>query len=33
MDDFVAAKSKIQSSVGASDLKKYQDWMAEFGST
>ncbi|KAI9349271.1 P-loop containing nucleoside triphosphate hydrolase protein [Zopfochytrium polystomum] len=31
MDDFVAALAKIQSSVSQADLKKYQDWMDEFG--
>jgi len=30
--DFLDACKKIQSSVGKDDLKKYQDWMAEFGS-
>ena len=29
--DFEAALSKIQSSVSQADLKKYQDWMDEFG--
>jgi katanin p60 ATPase-containing subunit A1 len=30
--DFESAISKIQSSVGADDIKKYEDWMKEFGS-
>ncbi|KAJ3330923.1 Katanin p60 ATPase-containing subunit A-like 1 [Blyttiomyces sp. JEL0837] len=32
-EDFVAALSKIQSSVSQADLKRYQDWMDEFGKT
>ncbi|TPX38252.1 hypothetical protein SmJEL517_g00037 [Synchytrium microbalum] len=32
MEDFVAAKSRIQSSVSQADIRKYQDWMEEFGS-
>ncbi|KAJ3165666.1 Katanin p60 ATPase-containing subunit A1 [Geranomyces variabilis] len=31
-EDFEAAISKIQSSVSQADLKRYQDWMDEFGS-
>ncbi|KAJ3072727.1 Katanin p60 ATPase-containing subunit A1 [Podochytrium sp. JEL0797] len=31
-EDFVAAINKIQSSVSQADLKKYQNWMDEFGS-
>ncbi|KAJ3020295.1 UNVERIFIED_CONTAM: Katanin p60 ATPase-containing subunit A1 [Siphonaria sp. JEL0065] len=31
-DDFAAAIKKIQSSVSQADLKRYQDWMDEFGS-
>jgi katanin p60 ATPase-containing subunit A1 len=30
-DDFEAAIGKIQSSVSAEDIKKYEDWMKEFG--
>ncbi|KAJ3190631.1 Katanin p60 ATPase-containing subunit A-like 1 [Irineochytrium annulatum] len=30
-DDFVSAISKIQSSVGHADLKRYKEWMDEFG--
>ena len=30
--DFESAISKIQSSVGADDIKKYENWMKEFGS-
>ncbi|KAI8913426.1 P-loop containing nucleoside triphosphate hydrolase protein [Gorgonomyces haynaldii] len=33
MEDFELARSKIQSSVSKEDLKKYDDWMREFGST
>ncbi|TPX46822.1 hypothetical protein SeLEV6574_g03004 [Synchytrium endobioticum] len=33
MEDFTAAKNKIQSSVSANDLKRYEEWMAEYGST
>lgn len=32
-DDFDTALLKIQSSVSKSDLKRYEDWMNEFGST
>jgi SpoVK/Ycf46/Vps4 family AAA+-type ATPase len=32
MEDFQAAIGKIQSSVSASDIKRYEDWMKEFGS-
>ncbi|KAI9208500.1 P-loop containing nucleoside triphosphate hydrolase protein [Polychytrium aggregatum] len=32
MEDFLAAIAKIQSSVSQADLKRYQDWMDEFGS-
>jgi katanin p60 ATPase-containing subunit A1 len=31
--DFDLAISKIQSSVSEQDIKKYEDWMKEFGST
>ncbi|KAI9344882.1 P-loop containing nucleoside triphosphate hydrolase protein [Obelidium mucronatum] len=31
-DDFITAIKKIQSSVSQADLKRYQDWMDEFGS-
>ncbi|KAJ3417277.1 Katanin p60 ATPase-containing subunit A1 [Chytridiales sp. JEL 0842] len=31
--DFEAALAKIQSSVSQADLKRYQEWMDEFGST
>ncbi|KAI8822047.1 P-loop containing nucleoside triphosphate hydrolase protein [Fimicolochytrium jonesii] len=31
-DDFEAAIAKIQSSVSQADLKRYQEWMDEFGS-
>lgn len=31
-DDFTTALEKIQSSVSQADLKRYQDWMDEFGS-
>jgi katanin p60 ATPase-containing subunit A1 len=30
--DFVEAIKKIQSSVSKDDLKRYEDWMKEFGS-
>ena len=30
--DFETSLKKIQSSVSASDLKKYEEWMAEYGS-
>lgn len=33
MEDFELALSKISKSVSASDLEKYDKWMAEFGST
>ena len=33
MSDFEAAIAKIGKSVGQGDLKKYEDWMKEFGST
>jgi katanin p60 ATPase-containing subunit A1 len=32
MQDFLDALSRIQSSVSMSDLKRYDDWMREFGS-
>jgi ribosomal protein S6--L-glutamate ligase len=31
-DDFLKATSKINSSVSAADLKRYEEWMKEFGS-
>ena len=31
--DFEYALSKISSSVSQADLKRYEDWMAEFGSS
>ena len=31
-DDFDASIKKIQSSVSSGDLKKYEDWMKEYGS-
>jgi katanin p60 ATPase-containing subunit A1 len=31
-NDFVEAIKKIQSSVSKDDLKRYEDWMKEFGS-
>ncbi|KAI8800231.1 P-loop containing nucleoside triphosphate hydrolase protein [Cladochytrium replicatum] len=33
MPDFEAAIKKIQSSVSQADLKRYEEWMAEYGST
>jgi hypothetical protein len=33
MADFVLALQKVNKSVGDSDLLRYSDWMAEFGST
>lgn len=30
--DFESAITKIQSSVSQADLKRYSDWMAEYGS-
>lgn len=30
--DFTTAIAKIQPSVSQADLKKYQEWMEEFGS-
>ena len=32
MDDFLSALKKCSKSVSASDLEKYEKWMAEFGS-
>lgn len=32
LSDFESAIKKIQSSVSQSDLKRYKDWMDEFGS-
>ena len=32
MQDFENALTRIQSSVSAADLKRYDDWMKEFGS-
>jgi SpoVK/Ycf46/Vps4 family AAA+-type ATPase len=31
-EDFEAAIGRVQSSVGNSELEKYQQWMTEFGS-
>lgn len=31
-DDFLSALKKCSKSVSASDLEKYEKWMAEFGS-
>ncbi|KAJ3078082.1 Katanin p60 ATPase-containing subunit A1, partial [Quaeritorhiza haematococci] len=31
MEDFDSAIKKIQSSVSQADLKRYEEWMAEFG--
>ena len=31
-EDFETAIAKISSSVSAEDIKKYEDWMKEFGS-
>lgn len=33
MADFESAIKKIQSSVSQADLKRYSDWMDEYGST
>ncbi len=30
--DFEASLTKIQSSVSGGDLKRYEEWMAEYGS-
>ena len=32
-EDFDAALSKIQSSVSQADIKRYEEWMKEYGST
>jgi len=32
-DDFLIALKKIGKSVGGKDLKKYESWMEEFGSS
>ena len=32
MEDFTEAKKKVNKSVSADDLKKYEEWMKEFGS-
>ena len=32
LDDFLSALKKCSKSVSASDLEKYEKWMAEFGS-
>ncbi|XP_052808952.1 katanin p60 ATPase-containing subunit A1-like [Mya arenaria] len=32
MEDFLEAKEKVNKSVSADDLKKYKEWMSEFGS-
>jgi hypothetical protein len=31
MSDFTAALQRIQSSVSASDIRRYEEWMKEFG--
>ena len=31
--DFQSAIKRIQSSVSAADIKRYEDWMSEYGST
>lgn len=33
MEDLMAASSKVSKSVSDQDLKRYEEWMAEFGST
>lgn len=33
LDDFVESISKVSSSVGGADVKKYADWMEEFGAS
>jgi katanin p60 ATPase-containing subunit A1 len=33
MDDFVLALKNVHKSVSNNDLKRYEKWMAEFGST
>lgn len=32
MEDFTMAMKKVSKSVSQQDLKKYQEWMEEFGS-
>ena len=32
MDDLLLAIKKVSKSVSQDDLKKYEEWMAEFGS-
>lgn len=32
MSDFKTALSRIQSSVSSNDIKRYEEWMKEFGS-
>ncbi|CAM9361775.1 unnamed protein product [Heterosigma akashiwo] len=32
MEDFLTAAGKVNRSVGEQDLKKYEQWMSEFGS-
>lgn len=32
MEDFLEAKKKVNKSVSKDDLKKYEEWMQEFGS-
>lgn len=33
MDDFQGALKKVSKTVSEADLKKYQEWMQEFGSS
>ena len=33
MSDFTLALKKVSKSVSEADIKKYKDWMDEFGST
>ena len=33
MEDFQGALKKVSKSVSEADIKKYKDWMTEFGST
>ena len=32
MEDFIEAQKKVNKSVSKDDLKKYEEWMKEFGS-